>query len=93
MAKRASLAAAANANDRAAAPAPEVEAAKDSPKEKAKYTVPPSRQGRKHVGGYFEPEVLKQLKFIGVEQDKSQQELVKEALNDLFEKYDKPPIA
>ncbi len=52
-----------------------------------------SRQGKKMIGGYFEVEVSRQLKDIANQSDKTVQEMLREALNDLFEKYGKPPIA
>ncbi|MBE9078553.1 hypothetical protein IQ241_14830 [Romeria aff. gracilis LEGE 07310] len=53
----------------------------------------PSRAGKKAITGHFEPEVSKQLKLISLEEDTSVQALLGEALNDLFTKYGKPPIA
>lgn len=54
---------------------------------------PPSRQGKKALTGYFEPEVLKQLKILAASEDKTMQVLMTEAINDLFKKYSKPHIA
>lgn len=57
-------------------------------------TLPPSRIGKKALIGYFTPDVSKQLKQLMLDEDRSSvQELLREALNDLFEKYRKPPIA
>ena len=54
----------------------------------------PSRAGKKAVTGHFDPAVSKQLKQLLLDQDRhSLQELLAEALNDLFQKYHKPPIA
>lgn len=58
-----------------------------------KAALPPSRQGKKAITGHFDPAVSKQLKQIGLEQDKSIQDLLAEALNDLFTKYGRSPIA
>jgi hypothetical protein len=55
--------------------------------------VPPSREGKKPVTGFFSPEISRQIKKLGLEQDKTMQHLLQEALNDLFRKYDLPPIA
>lgn len=57
-----------------------------------KYT-PPSRKGTKAITGHFDPAVSKQLKQISLDQDTSIQSLLSEAINDLFRKYNKPPIA
>jgi hypothetical protein len=55
--------------------------------------VAPSRRGKKVVSGYFDAEVSKQLKILCVENDTSLQALLTEALNDLFIKHGKSPIA
>ena len=60
---------------------------------KTRLKLPPSRQGKKFVGAYFDPEVSKQLKIIAAETEKTSQTLLAEALNLLFEKYRKNPIA
>ena len=53
----------------------------------------PSRVGKKTVAAHFDPAVSRQLKQIGIERDRSTQDLLREAINDLFTKYGKPPIA
>lgn len=53
----------------------------------------PSRTGVKHVGGYFEPEVSRQLRQIALDEDSSVQELLAEALDMLFHSRHKPTIA
>jgi hypothetical protein len=53
----------------------------------------PSRIGKKTVAAHFDPAVSKQLKQLGLERDSSTQSLLREAINDLFAKYGKPPIA
>jgi hypothetical protein len=53
----------------------------------------PSRIGKKTVAAHFDPAVSKQLKLIGLEADRSTQDLLREAINDLFTKYGKSPIA
>ena len=55
--------------------------------------LPPSRQGKKAIAGHFDPAVSKQLKQLALEEDTTVQALLAEALNDLFEKYDKKAIA
>ena len=53
----------------------------------------PGRAGKVLIGSHFEPAVQKQLKGIAVEQDTTVQNLLAEALNDLYAKYGKPEIA
>ena len=53
----------------------------------------PSRQGKKVIAGFFPPEVRKQFHQIALDQEATTQALLTEALNLLFEKHGKPPIA
>jgi hypothetical protein len=53
----------------------------------------PSRIGKKTVAAHFDPAVSKQLRQLGLDRDTSTQALLREAINDLFNKYGKPPIA
>lgn len=52
-----------------------------------------SRVGTKHIGGYFDPVVSKQLKIIALEEDTSIQSLLSEALDMLFQSRGRPMIA
>lgn len=106
MSKKPSLAAALQTFDRApATPAavaqrparPRVQVPRTRTSQKAEepaYSAQaPSRAGKKALIGYFEPGVSKQLKQIGLDRDTTVQDLLGEALNDLFQKYKKPTIA
>ena len=53
----------------------------------------PSREGQILVGGFFAPEVHRQLKVLAAESGVTQQGLIAEALNMLFAKHGKPQIA
>jgi len=53
----------------------------------------PSREGKKAITGFFDPAVSRQLKQIALEEDSNIQALLREALNDLFTKRGKSPIA
>ena len=55
--------------------------------------TPPSRQGKKAITGFFDPVVSRQLKQLALDEDKTVQSLLSEALNDLFIKYNHKPIA
>ena len=59
----------------------------------AAIAVPPSRQGKKAIAAYFDPAVRKQLALLAVQEERTQADLLAEAINLLFEKYDQPPIA
>ena len=50
---------------------------------------PPSRRGKKAVTVYFEPEVVRQLKLIGIEADKSIQAMMSEAVTQYLKKHGK----
>ena len=52
-----------------------------------------TREGKKTIAGFFAPEVSKQFKIMGINTGKTGQELLTEALNDLFIKHGKSPIA
>ena len=55
--------------------------------------TPPSRQGKKAITGFFDPIVSRQLKQLALDEDKTVQSLLSEALNDLFIKHNHKPIA
>lgn len=54
---------------------------------------PPSRTGKKTIAGHFDPAVSRQLRQLALEEDSSVQELLRQAINDLFEKKGKPRLA
>jgi hypothetical protein len=51
----------------------------------------PARVGKKAISGYFTAEMSRDLHRLGLEQDKSLQALMGEALDDLLRKYGKHP--
>jgi hypothetical protein len=53
----------------------------------------PSREGKKAITGFFDPAISRQLKQIALEEDSNIQALLREALNDLFIKRGRSPIA
>ena len=55
--------------------------------------LPPSRRGKKIIAGYFDPAVTRQLKQLALDNDATLQSLLAEALNDLFTKHGKQPLA
>ena len=65
----------------------------EQPAQIEKSTRPPSRQGKKALGAFVSPETSKQLKQIALDENTTVQYLVVEALNDLFIKHGKHPIA
>lgn len=58
-----------------------------------KQTLSSTRVGAKHIGGYFDPVVSKQLRSIALDEDSSVQSLMAEALDMLFQSRGKPMIA
>ena len=89
MSNKPSLAEALKPHDRGSAAA-----VAELPSRKTKAALAPSRAGKKALIGYFNPDVSKQLKQMMLDHDRdSVQDLLREALNDLFQKYKKPAIA
>lgn len=96
MSKKRSLSAALRSvetRDRLAPAVPSKAAGEDSGGRAPRPAQPPSRQGKKTIAGHFDPAVSRQLRAVGLEQDRTVQDLLREAINGLFEKYGKPPIA
>lgn len=58
-----------------------------------KKKIAPSREKKKHIGGYFDEAVYRQMKHIGIEKGMTTQEILADALNGFFQRNDKPPIA
>lgn len=54
---------------------------------------PPSRVGKKIISGHFDPAVTRQLKQLALDRESTVQNLLAEALNDLFAKHNKQRIA
>lgn len=68
-------------------PKPEISVVEAQPV--AKTTKPKKR----HIGGYFDEAVYRQLKIVGAEKGLTTQDILTEALNAFFRMHDKPPIA
>ncbi|MDE0313838.1 MAG: hypothetical protein OXM61_02970 [Candidatus Poribacteria bacterium] len=58
-----------------------------SQKTKSEKTPGSSRIGKKLIAGHFDPDVHRQLKQLSVSADTSIQDLLAEALDDLFQKH------
>jgi hypothetical protein len=52
-----------------------------------------SRRGLKTIAGFYDPAASRQLKKIALDEETNIQELLREAINDLFEKRGKSRIA
>ena len=55
--------------------------------------VSPCRAGKKPLTVWFEADVIKQLKMIGLQEGMTIQSMTGEALNDFFSKHNKSRIA
>jgi antitoxin-like ribbon-helix-helix protein len=55
--------------------------------------VAPSRASAKPITAFYPEEVRDQLKILAAEQRRSMENMLAEALNELFAKYGKPEIA
>jgi len=51
-----------------------------------------SRRGKKLVAGHFDPAVSWQLKKLALDRETTVQELIEEAISDLFEKHHLPAL-
>ncbi len=74
-------------------PASATEPVQESNVEKRPSNKTASRKGRQFAAAHVKPEVLSQLKMIGIQHDKTLQALMVEAINDLFAKYQMSRIA
>lgn len=74
----------------AAIASPPPQLSTSAPKSQA---TPPSRAGKKIVSGHFDPAVTRQLKQLALDRESTLQNLLAEALNDLFAKHGKQRIA
>ena len=72
---------------------PELEVVESAPTVGARSPRPPSREKKKHIGGYFDEAVYRQMKHLGIEKNMTTQDILKDALNAFFQIHDKPPIA
>ena len=52
----------------------------------------PSRQGKRVISGHFSPELSRGLNMLAVEQDKTVQALLGEAIDLLMRQYDRHPF-
>lgn len=53
----------------------------------------PGRVEKRQVAGWFSEEAARQLRMMAAEEDATLQALLTEAINDLFRKRGRPPIA
>jgi hypothetical protein len=91
MVKKASLASA--LQEASGKPNTVVETSKPSEAQAINNPLPPSRQGKKAITGYFDAAVSRQLKQLALDRDTTIQALLSEGLNELFIKYGRNPIA
>lgn len=66
---------------------------KASPRPRATTPAASSKKRGKHIGGYFAPEVSRQLRQVALDENSSVQALLGEALDLLFESRRLPTIA
>ena len=55
--------------------------------------LPPSRQGKSRLETWVSRDAKKQLRLLAVEEEKSQDQLLRDGLNMLFRNHGIPPIA
>lgn len=69
----------------ASAPQPPISAVDPPEQGRAKTPLPPTREGKKVISGYFDPAVKRQFAQIALNDDLSHQQVLAEALNLLFQ--------
>jgi hypothetical protein len=67
--------------------------AKTKTRKRAKADAKAGRDGRQFIAAHVPPEAAKQFKLLVVQQDKTVQDMLSEAINDLFTKYGLSRIA
>jgi hypothetical protein len=70
----------------------EKQAKPQEPESKSKSGTVKGRDGKIHLGAYLDPAFRKSLRMVQAQTDCDMQELLAEALNDLFRKYNVPVI-
>ena len=65
---------------------------KSTPEQPPEKFYRPSRDGRRFLGGHFDPKVVRQMKMLAAEEDTTTQALLEEALDMLFVKKGKGRI-
>lgn len=53
---------------------------------------PPSRRGMKALTVWVDPAVHRQIRMMALEQNRSTEDMLREALADLFQKYGRPRL-
>lgn len=74
-------------------PTPAIARPNRNPANAAPTSKRPGRTDTRVVSGHFDPAVQKQLRQMALDDDTTVQELLREALNDLFTKHNKKPLA
>lgn len=87
MSKKTSLADAFKVDATELQPKPELAVVESASAEKL------TKPKKRHIGGYFDEAVYRQLKIVGAEKGLTTQDILTEALNAFFRMHDKPPIA
>ncbi len=64
-----------------------------APPESAAPYVAPSRVGMKAKTFFLNPSAMRQLKQLALDQGTSEQDILVQALNDMFRKHGKPEVA
>jgi hypothetical protein len=83
----------ATAFSKASRPATATEHATQKREPTVSFVRAPVREGKRQIAGWFSPDAWRQLRGIALDEDSSTQELLREALNDLFVKRQKAPLA
>ena len=61
--------------------------------EHLKWPKPPSREGRKAIVVHLDPAGYREMRLLGLDEDRPLQSLMIEAVDDLLKKYERPQFA
>jgi hypothetical protein len=70
----------------------EKQAKPPEPRAQSKNSTAKGRDGKIHIGAYLDPAFRKSLRMVQAQTDSDMQELLAQALNDLFRKHNVPVI-
>ena len=74
------------------ASAQEIQPAAPAPQPEAQAHRPPSRRGLKALTVWVDPAIHQQIRMMALEQNRPAEDMLREAVADLFQKYGRPRL-
>ena len=72
--------------------AQEIQPAAPAPQPEAQAHRPPSRRGLKALTVWVDPAIHQQIRMMALEQNRPAEDMLREAVADLFQKYGRPRL-